>query len=366
MEAFKDLINSHFFDRLKNIIAQIDCEFDFNLFLTQIYDENWKEKELKQRTRHIAICFNKTLNESYEKSVFVIKQIVEKAKKEKPDNYNLGYLFLPEFIENFGLNYFDESIEVIENVTELMSCEFAVRPFIVKYKEKMIEKMIKWSNSNNVHLRRLSSEGCRSRLPWAMQLPELIINPTPILPILHNLVYDESEYVRKSVANNLNDISKDNPEIVIEFIKQYIGKNPQTDKLLKHAARTLLKKADSKIYAIFGLENNVSYQLDNFIIDKPKINKGDELFFEFYLKNTSTTKNNFRLEYALYFLKNNGTHSRKLFKIAEKSLEVNEGIKIKRKQSFKEVTTRKHYSGLHKIAIVVNGTESNPLEFYLI
>ena len=199
-----------------------------------------------------------------------------------------------------------------------------------------------------------------------MQLPEFIKNPTPILPILHNLVNDESEYVRKSVANNLNDISKDNSEIVVEFIKQYINNNNDTDKLLKHAARTLLKKADSRVYPLFGLENEVSYELSNFRIDKIKINKGDNLAFEFDLVNTGRAKNNFRLEYALYFLKSNGGFSRKLFKISEKALENNEEIKIQRKQSFKDVTTRTHYSGLHKIAIVVNGKESTPLEFYLI
>ena len=154
MEAFKDLINEYFFDRLKRIILEIDNDFDYDLFLNKVYDETWKEKELKQRTRHIAVCLNNTLNKEFDNSIKFITQIAEYAKKEKPDNYNLGFLFLPEFIESFGLEYFEESVEAIEHVTELMSCEFAVRPFLVKYKERMIEKMIVWSKSKNHHLRR--------------------------------------------------------------------------------------------------------------------------------------------------------------------------------------------------------------------
>lgn len=366
MEAFKDLLNEHFFDRLNKIIVGIDNLFNYDLFMLKVYDDSWKDRELKQRTRHIAVCFNETLNKDYNESIQIIRSIAAKAKKEKPSNYNIGYLFLPEFIEAFGLQYFDESIDAIEEITELMSCEFAVRPFIIKYKDKMIEKMLGWSKANNYHLRRLASEGCRPRLPWAMQLPEFIKNPTPIFPILHNLINDESEYVKKSVANNLNDISKDNADLVIRFIKQYIGKDKSTDKWLKHAARTLLKNADDRVYTIFGLKNKIEFELLNFKIDKLKINKGEELAFEFELKNGGNGENNFRLEYAIYYLKSKGTHNRKLFKVSDKVLKGNETIKIKRKQSFKDFTTRKHYSGLHKIAVVVNGIESNNLEFYII
>lgn len=365
MEAFKDLMNENFFDRLRKIILKIDNNFNYNLFLNKIYDETWKEKELKQRARHIAVCFNDTINKEYVESITYIEKIAEEAKKEERSNNNLGFLFLPEFIEAYGLEYFEESVNAIEKVTELISCEFAVRPFLIKYGDRMIEKMVYWSKSKNYHIRRLASEGCRPRLPWGIQLPEFIKNPSHILPILHNLIYDETEYVRKSVANNLNDISKDNPEIVIDFIKLYINKSEEIDKLLKHAARTMLKKADSRVYSLFGLKNEVDFTLVNFKIDKNKISKGEDLGFEFELVNKGKEKNNFRMEYAIYFLKSNGSLSRKLFKISEKLLDVNEMIKIKRKQSFKEVTTRKHYLGLHKIAIVVNGKESEKLDFYL-
>ena len=145
-------------------------------------------------------------------------------------------MLFPDYVECYGLEHFDSSISALETFTKYSSAEFAVRPFIMRYEQKMMSQMRKWSRSKNHHLRRLSSEGCRPRLPWSMALPAFKQDPTAILTIISALLSDGSEYVRRSVANNLNDISKDHPEIVIEITRQNLGQSDATDKLLKHAA----------------------------------------------------------------------------------------------------------------------------------
>jgi 3-methyladenine DNA glycosylase AlkC len=87
----------------------------------------------------------------------------------------------------------------------------------------------------NHDVRRLASEGCRPRLPWAMALPQFRKDPSPALPILEKLKNDESDYVRKSVANNLNEISKDHPQLVLDICERWYGQTANTDWLVKHA-----------------------------------------------------------------------------------------------------------------------------------
>lgn len=135
----------------------------------------------------------------------------------KPDN--LEFIFFPDFIEVYGIDDYETSVIAFETITEFVSCEFAVRPFIINNQETMLKQMFDWSNHKLPMVRRLASEGCRPRLPWAMAIPSLKENPEPIISILENLKNDVSESVRRSVANNLNDISKDNPKIVIDLVK---------------------------------------------------------------------------------------------------------------------------------------------------
>src|SRR5688572_14204950 len=145
--------------------------------------------------------------------------------------------------------------------------------------------MLKWSKHARRHVRRLSSEGCRSRLPWAMAIPALKKDPSPILPILENLKNDESLFVRKSVANNLNDIAKDHPQVVLELVKKWKGNSEQTDWIIRHGCRTLLKKADQNVYALFGLNGKTNCEVNNLKLSKTKIKIGERLGFSFGLKN---------------------------------------------------------------------------------
>jgi 3-methyladenine DNA glycosylase AlkC len=274
-------------------------------------------------------------------------------------------MFFPDYIETYGINHFDISVKTIEQLTQFTSCEFAVRPFILQYGDKMIKQMLQWSQHKSHHVRRLASEGSRPRLPWAIALPELKKNPLPLLPILENLKQDNSEYVRRSVANNLNDIAKDNPAIVIQIAKKWKGISKETDAIIKHGCRTLLKKGHPEILKYYKLNDKADIGISGFKIKNNKVKIGDYLNFSFSLQNMEHIKQNLRLEYAIYYLLQNGAHYKKVFKISERQLKPGEKLSVEKRHSFKIITTRKYYPGLHKLSVIVNGQELKTGKFEL-
>jgi 3-methyladenine DNA glycosylase AlkC len=338
-------------------LGEVIPNFDKQKFIFEIFTDNWDSKELKQRMKHTSFVLHQFLPEDYTKTTKIIEKIIEIIKLKPFTQSSLEFMFFPDYIENYGINDFETSAKTIEFVTQFTSCEFAVRPFIIKYGERMLQQMYEWSLHENHHVRRLASEGSRPRLPWAMALPELKRNPKPILSLLENLKNDPSEYVRRSVANNLNDIAKDNPDFVIQIAKQWKGISKETESILKHGCRTLLKQGNSEVLKFFGLIDNPKVELINFKIKTKEIRRGDNLEFSFSIQNNDNKTQFIRLEYAIYYLRKNGQLSKKVFKISERHLNPSDIIVIHRKQSFKIITTRQFYSGQQKLSIIVNGQE---------
>jgi 3-methyladenine DNA glycosylase AlkC len=272
-------------------------------------------------------------------------------------------MIFQDFVEVYGLEDFKISMDALESFTINSSSEFAIRQFLLKYPDETIKQMKLWTKSKNEHIRRLASEGCRPRLPWAIALPTYKQNPKEILSILEILKDDESLYVRKSVANNLNDISKDNPQILKDITKSWIGINRNRDWILKHGCRTLLKNGDTKILEIFGFKEHNNISIDNFILN-PKVKMSENLNFSFILKSKENL-GKLRIEYSIEFLRQNNKYSKKSFKISEGIY--NQKYKsFSKAYSFKPITTRKYYKGIHKLNIIINCTILENREFILL
>jgi 3-methyladenine DNA glycosylase AlkC len=365
-ELFKNIYNQKFFYSFIKSLIQVKADFDKNSFLECIYDNEWKNRELKQRMRHISIVLKNHLSENFGKNIDTILMLIHQLEKDGIKENSIEFMFLPDFVELYGLENYNKSIEAFEQITQFTSCEFAVRPFIIKYEVEMIKQMHLWSKHKHEMVRRLATEGCRPRLPWAMAIPSLKNNPAPIIPILEGLKNDTSETVRRSVANNLNDISKDNPNTVIRLVKNWHGKTEETDWVIKHACRTLLKQGDLDVLKLFGFGSVEKIKINNLEIITPKVKIGTFLGFIFELKNTSSSASKIRLEYGLYYQKANGTLSKKVFKISEREYPKNSTTIINRKQSFKIITTRKLHLGKHQLSIIINGKEFNKVDFELI
>ncbi|MDB2414991.1 DNA alkylation repair protein [Rickettsiales bacterium] len=360
-EALRDNYNQQFFTELASILKNIHSKFDEKYFIDSIYDNKWQERQLKERMYHISECLYKSLPDNYLQALEILRKAAPQAAKISKHS---GYLcmFFPDFVEKYGMDHLEESILALEEFTQYASSEFAVRPFIKADKENMMQKMLKWTDNDNYHIRRLASEGCRPRLPWAMALPDFKRDPELIIPILSKLKNDNEEYVRRSVANNLNDISKDNPQIVLDIVKEWYGNNNHTNRLLKHACRTLLKSGNDSALEIFGFKDTNIIKSCNLQIANNIIKMGEYLSFNCDLEISDPGK--LRIEYIIGFFKSNGNIADKIFHIKEGDYQKGT-ISFSKKHIFKNMTTRKHYVGEHNLAIVVNGKELKRVSFTL-
>lgn len=353
----KDMYSANFYNKFCDVAEEVFSGFDRNKFIKLIFGPEWNSKELKDRMKHTSFVLHQFMPGDFEKSANIIRKITAKVLKNPAIDTPFAFMFLPDYIEKYGINHFGTSVKTMEFVTQLASCEFAIRPFLIKYADKMHSQMLEWSNHENHHVRRLASEGIRPRLPWAMAVPQLKKNPKLILPILENLKTDSSEYVRRSVANNLNDIAKDHPDIVISIAKNWKGIGADTDAIIKHGCRTLLKQGNKEALKYFKLSDDPNLEVSKFKVHTPKVKIGSNLDFAFTVKNGSNKPHTIRLEYAIYFLRKNGEHSKKVFKISERIYKAGETSEIRKQQSFRIITTRQYYPGRHKLSVIVNGQE---------
>lgn len=329
-----------------------------------IFSSDFEAMELKERMRHTTITLSHFLPSDFNESCFILKKCIQQIQGDSNDWGALEYLFFADYIEQFGIEHYEPSVEAIEFTTQFITCEFAVRPFIIKYPNKILSQLKKWAKHPNAKVRRLATEGIRPRLPWAMALPEFKKDPSQVLEILEILKNDESEFVRRSVANNLNDISKDHPALVIEIAKRWKGISVETDNVIKHASRTLLKQGHTDILNYFGLDSK-NILVENFKIENSNLKIGDNLSFSFELQNLDKKLKYIRLEYAIYFLRQNGTYGKKVFKISEREFEKNSLTQVSKNHSFRVITTKKYYLGKQYVSIIINGKEADKLQFQL-
>jgi 3-methyladenine DNA glycosylase AlkC len=357
-EPLKNMYTPELLGKLAAEIHKHYSKFDKQKFLDTVFDAEWPQRELKQRMRHITNSVHQYLPVSYTKQVEILS-------KAAPRFNGFIAMFFPDFVETFGLNDPDISIPALEEFTQYSSSEFAVRPFIIKYEKRMLKQHLQWSKHKNHHVRRLASEGIRPRLPWAMALPAFKKDPVPLLAILENLKEDESEYVRRSVANNLNDISKDNPTVVLGIIKRWKNLSKETDWIVKHASRGLLKKGHTEALQSFGLNHAVKSEVLNLKLSRTKLAIGESFDFSFTLGINEKKAHDLRVEYKIYFMKANGKQSAKVFQIGTYKLKPLQKTPFKRTHKFADLTTRKHHAGAHKLVVVVNGQEVAEKAFQL-
>ena len=346
---------------ISELIRNIQKNYtDFNKdgFYSSVFNREWDALELKQRMRHISVNLGEYLPFEYKKQIEILKKTYMFMSKE----FYLPNMIFQDFVEVFGLDEFEISMGALEVFSVDSSSEFAIRAFILKYPKKTMIQMKLWAESKNEHIRRLAMEGCRPRLPWGVALDMFKKDPLDILEIIELLKYDKSEYVKKSVANTLNDISKDNPDIFKTILKRYIFDSNIDKKMLKHASRTLLKASDKDMLEMFGYKNPSHIKLIDFSLTK-EVEFGGDVEFAFMLESVEYF-GLLRIEYILYFLRQNGSYSKKVFHIKDGDFSV-KSMKIVKKHPFKKITTRNYYKGVQKIAVAINGVEFVCDEFVL-
>lgn len=353
-ELLKDMYNEGFLREFGEKVHNAYSNFNVISFIEKTIDDEWEELSLKARMRRITEALGKCLPDSYEDALRVMLLIDESC-------IGFPYLFFPDFVEVYGQSeeHWDISMNALERFTQRSSSEFAIRPFIVKDPERAMKQMLLWSNHPNEHVRRFASEGCRPRLPWGMALQNFKKDPSKVLNILEQLKSDSSLYVRKSVANNLNDISKDNPQAVIDVVKKWSNKNSNTDWILRKGCRTLVKAANPEVMKLFGYTNFEDRELEitgaSICVPQSSIKIGESCELQYELDIPEGESAYIRIEYGIDFVKARGNTSRKLFLLSDKTVPGGTHISGTKMHSFGDLTTRRHYPGKHQITLLVNG-----------
>ncbi len=326
------------------------------------------ELELKARFVLIADQLRAFLPADYPVALAILLEILDDEKWGLAPIDDVGFrlLSIPTFVERHGVGHPRESLGAMYIITRYASCESAIRPFILQHPELTMETLQRWAGDSNAHVRRLVSEGSRTRLPWAAQLKGFIADPAPALALLEQLKDDPSLYVRRSVANNLNDICKDHPQLVLERMEAWkVGASAERLWLINHALRTLVKRGDARALAILGY-GPPRVELRGLRLEPRVLHYGNALSFSFELCSLGEEAQELMIDYALHFVKANGKTAPKVFKLKKMRLEAGKSVPIEKKHAIRPISTRRYYAGTQRLEIQVNGRILGAGDFELV
>ncbi len=364
----KTIFNQEVIADLAQKIKKVFPTFDKVAF-EQDANRNLNSLELKQRSTQICNALTSYLPAEFEQAV----SILIAAMGEDDDSGGLegyhGFRFMPflDFVAAQGLDNPDIALDSLEKMTLHFSAEFAIRPFILKHPNTTLPRLIKWVSHPDWRVRRLVSEGSRPRLPWGTQLKPFIDNPSFVLGILNQLYNDQNLIVRRSVANNLNDIAKDNPDLAVETAQHWWDSGDEIAQwTVRHGLRTLVKQGNQQALSILGFIGGDNIRVKNFQLQPSVAVIGSELNFSCNLISEESKNVHLVVDYILHRVLANGKLSKKVFKLRQIELSPGEKITLSGKHKFKQLSTRTYYPGFHSIEIVVNGRSVGKYDFELI
>jgi 3-methyladenine DNA glycosylase AlkC len=315
--------------------------------------------ELTARGNHIAEVMRRHLPEDYAVALRLLLASLG-AELEHAEGFGMApFRYLPHvcFVARYGLEHFEPSMQAQLELTKRFSAEFSIRGFIVRYPEQTYSRLQEWACHPNVHVRRLVSEGTRPRLPWAPRLRDYQRDPTPVLALLELLKDDPERYVQRSVANNLNDISKDHPERVVAVCRAWTVGAPEGRRwIVKHALRSLIKRGHPGALSLLGVGARPRINLDSVEVAPRRARRGGRVAIEFELSSTARKQQELLIDYVVHYVKKSGERRPKVFKLRRVQLAAGARLRLSATLSLRDMTTRKHYPGEHAVELLVNGT----------
>jgi 3-methyladenine DNA glycosylase AlkC len=262
---------------------------------------------------------------------------------------------------------FDDALALLGELTSRLTSEFAIRALLDHDLERALGIIQNWTVSDDVDLRRLASEGTRAFLPWSTRVQGLLAHPRATLPIITALYRDPSEYVRRSVANHLNDLSRQQPAVVVETARAWLAQpDENTARLVAHGLRTLVKRGDPDALSLLGFTPAESIAVDGPILDRARVPFGGTERFTIGVTNTGSMPVRLAIDYIVHHRRANGTQTRKTFKLTTATLAPGEHLERTREHSFRAITTRRYYPGPHAIELQVNGIVMGRAPFELL
>jgi 3-methyladenine DNA glycosylase AlkC len=322
--------------------------------------------ELKDRVRLVRDTLREILPPSYPRALSILMKVARQPAMKGFDLWPIT-----EFVQAYGVADFDRSMRALHVLTQRFTAEFAVRPFLQQHHARTFEVLRGWATDPNPHVRRAASEGSRPRLPWGERVPALIGDPRPGLAVLEVLRFDPELYVRKSVANHLNDISKDHPALVIETLRRWkeeapAESRPHVEWIVRHALRGLIKRGHPDALALVGAAHGAHAIVRGFAFERRSLRLGDTLRFGFTLESTASANQRVVVDYVVHFVNASGRHGVKVFKLRTFDLTARARVMLTKSHSLKPITTRTYYPGEHRLQIQVNGEVKHDARWKLV
>ncbi len=362
----KNQIDERLARQIADRIAVVHPAFDADAFVAAVAAE-LETLELKARNGMIAEKLRQFLPADYPAALRILLAILDERRGFAPiSNAGLRLMAIPAFIERYGLADVERSLDAMPIVTRHSSCEFAIRPLLAHEPDQTMPRLHRWALDSDEHLRRLASEGSRPRLPWGAQLKAFIADPAPTLALLERLKDDPSLYVRRSVANHLNDIGKDHPTLLLSRMEAWAADAGEERKwLISHALRTLVKRGDAKVLSILGY-GPAAVELRDLRLAPAALQFGNELEFSFALRNDGDEAQNLMIDFVLHFVKANGKTAPKVFKLTKTRLAAGESASFSKRLAIRPISTRRYYPGRQRLEIQVNGRVLGGADFELV
>jgi 3-methyladenine DNA glycosylase AlkC len=349
-EPFKNLLDAALVRRIGSRLKQADAAFDIERF-ERLAGQGLETLELKARALQICEALEATLPEPFERAAALLEQAMTGA-----DGLH-GWALWPvgEYVARRGLHEPERALTVLRRMTPRFSAEFAIRPLIIQHPELVFETLARWATDEDEHVRRLVSEGSRPRLPWGLRLQTLVKDPSPTLPLLLALQDDPSEYVRRSVANHLNDIAKDHPHLVADWLAAHLpAATAERRRLLRHASRSLIKQGHTRVLEAWGLGRPLRGSA-TLAIKPARVAVGGSVQLAVALSSTAAKPQRLAVDYAVHHVKADGSTSPKVFKGWNIELPARTTLALTKSHSLKPVTIRRYHAGRHRITLQVNG-----------
>jgi 3-methyladenine DNA glycosylase AlkC len=354
----KDQFNPNSIKQLADIFVEIEPQFHRQQFIAAAL-AGLEKLELKDRVQQVIHALAQVLPDDFASAAPLLIQAGQRlvtADNSAGWNHYLAWPLI-DYVSRYGQQHNAVALPALEKLTPLFTAEFAIRPWVQHQFEIVYPQLQRWTQHKDPHLRRLASEAVRPRLPWAEHLAALKSDPRPIIPLLEQLKDDDSDYVRKSVANNLNDISKDHPELVIDLCEQWLKNNPSApcEWIVRRGLRTLLKQGNSQALALLGYQHDLQFSQLVFELDKKIVKAGEAITLQLSLVAAMTEKQPLKIDYGLIYPLQQGKTGSKIFSWSERQLSPEQGISLTKRHVFTALSTRRLRAGRHHLELLING-----------
>ena len=357
-EPLKNRLAGPEVDHIAERVQVVYPDFDRSRFVSIAAE--LERLELKDRIAAVADRLQETLPAAYPEAV----SILVKAAEGGIDGFAAWPLCT--VVERHGVDYPTESLEAMASLPRSWSCEFAIRPFLDHHLDETMAAIDRWIESDDADVRRLASEGTRPRLPWGPRVRALSEDPQIGLSVLERLRHDPSEMVRRSVANHLNDIAKEHPELVVETLGRWATDGTVDERMISHGLRSLVKQGHPGALAVLGFSSDAKVDVVAFAVAPESVRLGDYIELEAILKSTAKQGQRLVVDFIIHHPTTRGSRSTKVFKWATVELEAGGERTLTKRRKIDTASTRKYTAGVHTVELQVAGSVLATTSFELL